>query len=39
LGAALRVAEQAWIDADFTSDAAAIDAIADRAARDAKASA
>jgi poly(A) polymerase len=39
LGAALRIAEQAWIDADFTSDAAAIDAIADRAAQDAKGSA
>ena len=38
LGAALRVAEQAWIDADFTSDAAAIDVIADRAARDVKTS-
>jgi poly(A) polymerase len=33
MGAALRIAEQAWIDADFPSDAAAIDAIADAAAR------
>ena len=33
LGAALRVAEQAWIDADFTSDAAAIGVIADSAAQ------
>jgi len=33
MGAALRAAEQAWIDADFPSDAAAIDAIADKAAR------
>jgi poly(A) polymerase len=39
LGAALRAAERAWIDADFTSDAATIDAIADRAAEGAKASA
>jgi poly(A) polymerase len=39
LGAALRFAEQAWIDADFTSDTAAIDAIADRAAREVKVSA
>jgi poly(A) polymerase len=38
LGAALRVAEQAWIDADFTSDAAAISTIADRAAQMAKTS-
>jgi hypothetical protein len=29
----LRAAEQAWIDADFPADRAAIDAIADRAAR------
>ncbi len=35
MGAALRVAEQAWIDADFPPDAAAIDAIADAAARNA----
>ncbi len=35
MGVALRLAEQAWIDADFPSDAAAIDAIADRAAKDA----
>jgi poly(A) polymerase len=33
MGAVLRVAEQAWIDADFPSDAEAIDAIADAAAR------
>jgi len=33
MGAALRAAEQAWIDADFPADRAAIDAIADRAAR------
>jgi poly(A) polymerase len=33
MGAVLRVAEQAWIDTDFPSDAAAIDAIADAAAR------
>lgn len=33
LGAALRVAEQAWIDAGFTSDASAIDAIAEQAVR------
>jgi poly(A) polymerase len=33
MGAALRAAEQAWIDADFPEDRAAIDAIADRAAR------
>jgi poly(A) polymerase len=32
LGAALRAAEQAWIDADFPTDGAAIEAIADRAA-------
>jgi poly(A) polymerase len=35
MGAALRAAEQAWIDADFPEDRAAIDAIADRAARQA----
>jgi poly(A) polymerase len=33
MGAALRAAERAWIDADFPEDRAAIDAIADRAAR------
>ena len=33
MGAALRAAEQAWIDADFPPDAAVIDAIADAAAR------
>jgi poly(A) polymerase len=33
MGAALRAAEQAWIDADFPADRATIDAIADRAAR------
>ncbi len=33
LGAALRAAELAWIDADFPSDAAAIDAIADQAVK------
>ncbi len=33
LGAALRAAEEAWIAADFPTDAAAIEAIADRAAR------
>jgi poly(A) polymerase len=33
MGAALRTAEQAWIDADFPGDRAAIDAIADAAAR------
>jgi poly(A) polymerase len=33
MGAALRAAEQAWIDADYPEDRAAIDAIADRAAR------
>jgi poly(A) polymerase len=33
MGAVLRVAEQAWIDTDFPSDAVAIDAIADAAAR------
>jgi poly(A) polymerase len=35
LGAAMRAAEQAWIAADFPPDAAAIQAIADRAARQA----
>jgi poly(A) polymerase len=35
LGAAMRAAEQAWIAADFPPDAAAIHAIADRAAREA----
>jgi poly(A) polymerase len=38
MGAALRAAEQAWIDADFPPDRAAIDAIADRAAQQALAS-
>jgi poly(A) polymerase len=38
MGAALRAAEQAWIDADFPEDRPAIDAIADRAARQAPAS-
>jgi poly(A) polymerase len=33
MGAALRAAEQAWIEADFPADRAAIEAIADRAAR------
>jgi poly(A) polymerase len=33
MGAALRAAEQAWIDADFPMDRAAIDAIAEEAAR------
>jgi poly(A) polymerase len=33
MGAALRAAEQAWIDADFPADRAAVDAIADRAVR------
>src|SRR4029077_596160 len=32
MGAALRAAEQAWIDADFPEDRAAIDVIADRVA-------
>jgi poly(A) polymerase len=31
LGAAIRAAEQAWIDADFPADGAAIEAIAERA--------
>ena len=35
LGAALRAAEDAWIAADFPADRAAIDAIADQAAREA----
>jgi poly(A) polymerase len=39
MGAALRAAEQAWIDADFPSDRAAIDAIADDAATEAMTSA
>jgi poly(A) polymerase len=34
MGAALRTAEQAWIDAGFPDDRAAVDAIADRAARE-----
>jgi len=34
LGAAMRAAEAAWIAADFPVDAAAVEAIADRAARD-----
>ena len=38
LGAALRAAEIAWIDAGFPTDLAAIEAIADRAARGAAAS-
>jgi poly(A) polymerase len=33
MGAALRTAEQDWIDADFPEDRGAIDAIADRAVR------
>jgi len=33
LGAAMRAAEQAWIAADFPADAATIQAIAERAAR------
>jgi hypothetical protein len=33
MGAALRAAEQAWIDADFPEDRAAVDAIADEAVR------
>jgi len=36
LGAALRAAEQAWVDADFPDDRAAIEAIAERAAQDNK---
>jgi poly(A) polymerase len=39
MGAALRAAEQAWIDADFPEHRAAVDAIADRAARQTPASA
>jgi poly(A) polymerase len=35
LGAALRAAEAAWIAADFSEDSAKLDAIADRAAREA----
>jgi poly(A) polymerase len=35
LGVAMRTAEQAWIAADFPADAATIQAIADRAAREA----
>ena len=35
LGVAMRAAEQAWIAADFPADAATIQAIADRAAREA----
>jgi poly(A) polymerase len=38
LGAVLRAAEEAWIAADFPGDRAVLDAIADRAAQDAKAS-
>ena len=37
LGAALRLAEQFWIDTDFPEDRVALDAIADRAAREADA--
>jgi poly(A) polymerase len=37
LGAALRLAEQFWIEADFPADRAELDAIADRAAREATA--
>jgi poly(A) polymerase len=37
LGAAMRMAEQAWIAADFPTDAATIKAIADRAAQGIKA--
>ena len=36
MGAALRAAEQAWIDADFPQDRAAIDAITDQAVRSAR---
>jgi poly(A) polymerase len=35
LGAALRAAEQAWIEADFPEDRAAVEAIAERTAREA----
>ena len=38
LGAALRAAKEAWIEADFPADATAIEAIAERAARENKAS-
>jgi len=38
LGAAMRTAEAAWIAADFPSERAAVDSIADRAAREAAAS-
>lgn len=38
LGNALRIAKQAWIAADFPSDLAAIEVIADRAVREAAAS-
>ena len=36
MGATLRAAEQAWVDADFPDDRAAIEAIAERAAKDNK---
>jgi poly(A) polymerase len=36
MGAALRAAERAWIDADFPQDRAAIDAITDQAVRSAR---
>jgi hypothetical protein len=36
MGAALRAAEQAWIDADFPQERAAIDAITDLAVRAAR---
>ena len=39
MGVALRAAERAWVAADFPADRAAIDAIADRGAREAKKSA
>jgi poly(A) polymerase len=35
LGAALRLAEEFWIEADFPMDRAALDALADRATREA----
>jgi poly(A) polymerase len=35
LGAALRLAEELWIEADFPMDAAALDALADRTVREA----
>jgi hypothetical protein len=38
LGAALRTAEEAWIAADFATERAALDAIADWAAQEAAAS-